>query len=182
MSIVHIIIAAILMASFAATTPIAAPAPDAVANAFQFYGASQTALPVKRDNGKRELRVRRDDIIPEVLLTRSELVRRTQSPVSGADANKCSPAQAVNSVSYTCGAGNSGPCCSINGWCGSNSYYCGGGCQSGYGSCVLPIIGLTYDADAGDSIWDVSTDNVFDAQVGDGIIYYGSDPTSGWPS
>lgn len=114
MSIVHIIIAAILMASFAATTPIAAPAPDAVADAFQFYGASQTAIPVKRDNGKRELRVRRDDIIPEVLLTRSELVRRTQSPVSGGNANKCSPAQAVNSVSYTCGAGNSGPCCSIN--------------------------------------------------------------------
>lgn len=114
MSIVHIIVAAILMASFAATTPIAEPAPNAVADAFQFYGASQTALPVKRDNGKRELRVRRDDIIPEALLTRSELVRRTQSPVSGDDANKCSPIHAVNSVSFTCGAGNDGPCCSIN--------------------------------------------------------------------
>lgn len=89
----------------------------------------------------------------------------------------------------------------LQGWCGANSYYCGGGCQGSYGSCVLPIIGLTYDADAGDSIWDVTTDNVFDAQVGDGIIYYGAgrtpiqmlsvsvpsnivslDPTAGWPS
>lgn len=185
------IVAAILMACFAIATPIAEPAPDAVADAFQFYGASQTATPIKRDNGKRELRVRRDDIIPEVLLTRSSLVRRTQSPISGDHANKCSPAQAVGGISFTCGTGNDGPCCSINvslqwlfevtsgltefqGWCGSNSYYCGGGCQGTYGSCVLPIIGLTYDADAGDSIWDVTTDNVFDAQVGDGIIYYGS--------
>lgn len=113
-SIVRIITAAVLMACFAAATPIAEPAPNAVADAFQFYGASQTAAPIKRDNGKRELRVRRDDIIPEVLLTRSELVRRTQSPVSGGDANKCSPIHAVNSVSFTCGAGNDGPCCSMN--------------------------------------------------------------------
>lgn len=191
------IVAAILMACFTIATPIAEPAPDAVADAFQFYGASQTAQPIKRDNGKRELRVRRDDVIPEALLTRSNLVRRTQSPVSGGDANKCSPVHAVGGISYTCGTGNDGPCCSINvslrvsrwlfkvtssltefqGWCGANSYYCGGGCQGSYGSCVLPIIGLTYDADAGDSIWDVSTDNVFDAQVGDGIIYYGSGMT-----
>lgn len=116
MSAVRVIVAAIFMVYFAVATPIAIaePVPDAVADPFQFYGASQTAAPIKRDIGKRELRVRGDDIIPEILLTRNELVRRTQSPISGGDANKCSPAQAVNSVSFSCGAGNDGPCCSIN--------------------------------------------------------------------
>lgn len=108
------IVAAILMACFTIATPIANPAPDAVADPFQFYGASQTAQPIKRDNGKRELRVRRDDVIPEALLTRSNLVRRTQSPISGDNANKCSPVNAIGGVSYTCGTGNDGPCCSIN--------------------------------------------------------------------
>lgn len=113
-SVVCTIVAAILMAFFTIATPIAEPAPNAVADPFQFYGASQTALPIKRDIEKRELRVRRDDIIPEVLLTRSKLVRRTQSPTSGDNANKCSPANAVGETSYTCGSGNDGPCCSIN--------------------------------------------------------------------
>lgn len=33
---------------------------------------------------------------------------------------------------------------------------------------------LAYDADVGDVIWDPITDNVFEAQIGDGIIYYGA--------
>jgi hypothetical protein len=43
-----------------------------------------------------------------------------------------------------------------------------------YGTCKTPYLQLTYDADAGDSIWDIVSDNVFDAQVGDGVLYYGS--------
>lgn len=103
-----LIAVAIFMASFVVASPIAVPEPDAVAEPFQFYGASQTATPA------RKLKLRRSDIIPEELLTRSELVRRTQSPTSGPNVNKCSPANAVGGVSYTCGVGNDGPCCSIN--------------------------------------------------------------------
>lgn len=111
-----LIATAILMASFVVATPVAAPAPDAVAEPFQFYGASQTAVPLKRrELEKRELKVRHDDIIPsELLKARSGLFKRTQSPTTGEHANKCSPTQAVGGIHYTCGTGNAGPCCSIN--------------------------------------------------------------------
>ncbi|CAZ81785.1 unnamed protein product [Tuber melanosporum] len=138
-----------------AANPVPNPTadPDPDPVAIQFYGASLTGIPIKR----------RDEE-PAVL------VKRTQSPTSGEHANN------------TCGAGNDGPCCSINGWCGSNSYYCGGGCQDDFGSCAIPYLQLTYDADAGDSIWDVISDNVFDAAVGDGLLYYGAGPAGGWPN
>lgn len=100
---------AIFMASCVTATPIAEPAPNAVAEPFQFYGASQTAAPAKRD-----LKIKRGDIIPTEFLTKRELVRRTQSPISGPNVNKCAPNNAVGGVAYTCGPGNDGPCCSIN--------------------------------------------------------------------
>ncbi|KAG0130009.1 hypothetical protein HOY82DRAFT_592253 [Tuber indicum] len=158
----------LLVAANPVPNPTADPDPDPVA--IQFYGASLTGIPIKR----------RDEE-PAVL------VKRTQSPTSGEHANKCGPNNQVGGVSCTCGAGNDGPCCSINGWCGSNSYYCGGGCQDDFGSCALPYLQLTYDADAGDSIWDIISDNVFDAAVGDGLLYYGAvygdtGPAGGWPN
>ncbi|KAG0641297.1 hypothetical protein HOY80DRAFT_1008582 [Tuber brumale] len=146
---------ALLVAANPVPNPTADPDPDPVA--IQFYGASLTGIPLKR----------RDEEEPAVL------VKRTQSPTSGEHANKCGPNNQVGGISCTCGAGNAGLCCSINGWCGANSYYCGGGCQDDFGSCAIPYLQLTYDADAGDSIWDIISDNVFDAAVGDGLLYYG---------
>jgi len=84
-----------LVAGIPVPDPTADPGPDPVA--IQFYGASLTGVPVKR----------RDEE-PAVL------VKRTQSPTSGADANKCGTNNQVGGVSFTCGAGNDGPCCSIN--------------------------------------------------------------------
>ncbi|KAL8905373.1 MAG: hypothetical protein Q9207_002684 [Kuettlingeria erythrocarpa] len=37
---------------------------------------------------------------------------------------------------YTCQGSSFGNCCSVNGWCGSTSAYCGTGCQSNFGSCT----------------------------------------------
>ncbi|KAK2017732.1 glycoside hydrolase/deacetylase [Colletotrichum eremochloae] len=36
----------------------------------------------------------------------------------------------------TCQGSTFGNCCSVNGWCGSTSAYCGTGCQSKYGTCT----------------------------------------------
>ncbi|KAK2022598.1 chitin binding protein, partial [Colletotrichum zoysiae] len=36
----------------------------------------------------------------------------------------------------TCQGSTFGNCCSVNGWCGSTSDYCGTGCQSKYGACA----------------------------------------------
>ncbi|KAK2064201.1 glycoside hydrolase/deacetylase [Colletotrichum caudatum] len=36
----------------------------------------------------------------------------------------------------TCQGSTFGNCCSVNGWCGSTSDYCGTGCQSKYGTCA----------------------------------------------
>ncbi|KAL8725417.1 MAG: hypothetical protein Q9166_007374 [cf. Caloplaca sp. 2 TL-2023] len=36
---------------------------------------------------------------------------------------------------YTCLGSSFGNCCSVNGWCGSTSAYCGTGCQPGFGTC-----------------------------------------------
>jgi len=87
---------ALLVAANPVPNPTADPDPDPVA--IQFYGASLTGIPLKR-RGEEE---------PAVL------VKRTQSPTSGEHANKCGPNNQVGGVSYTCGAGNAGPCCSIN--------------------------------------------------------------------
>lgn len=38
-------------------------------------------------------------------------------------------------TSFTCQGSTFGNCCSINGWCGSTSDYCGTGCQAGFGTC-----------------------------------------------
>lgn len=84
-----------LVAANPVPNPTADPDPDPVA--IQFYGASLTGVPLKR----------RDEE-PAVL------VKRTQSPTSGADANKCGTNNQVGGVSFTCGTGNDGPCCSIN--------------------------------------------------------------------
>src|SRR5437879_1138455 len=86
---------ALLVAANPIPNPTADPDPDPVA--VQFYGASLTGVPLKR----------RDEE-PAVL------VKRTQSPTSGPHANKCGPNNQVSGVSYTCGAGNDGLCCSIN--------------------------------------------------------------------
>ncbi|RPB26806.1 glycoside hydrolase/deacetylase [Terfezia boudieri ATCC MYA-4762] len=56
------------------------------------------------------------------------LVRRVESPD-----NTCGLAGAGNNHGYTCGT--TAPCCSQSGWCGSNTDYCGTGCQSAYGNC-----------------------------------------------
>ncbi|KAF2660521.1 carbohydrate esterase family 4 protein [Lophiostoma macrostomum CBS 122681] len=37
---------------------------------------------------------------------------------------------------YTCQGSTFGTCCSVNGWCGSTTDYCGTGCQSAFGSCT----------------------------------------------
>ncbi|RPA91170.1 hypothetical protein L873DRAFT_1795034 [Choiromyces venosus 120613-1] len=161
---------ALLVAANPVPNPTADPNPDPVA--VQFYGASLTGIPLKR---RDEAPVQARDEEPK------RLVKRTQSPISGPDANKCGT-NTVNGVSFTCMTGNAGLCCSGVGWCGSSSWYCGGACQVGYGSCVTPYLQLTYDADAGDSIWDVVSDNVFDAAVGDGLLYYGATPSGGWPA
>ncbi|KAL7276228.1 hypothetical protein RUND412_000786 [Rhizina undulata] len=188
---------AILLTFFALA--FASPAPkaeaEAVAEPWYFYGAIQsttttavverrTAAPEPVVISKRELMVRRDDIIPtELLAKRGDIQKRDQSPTSGTYANQCGPSNpGPNGEVWSCSTGNDGLCCSIHGWCGSNSYYCGGGCQNTYGSCILPYLQLTYDADAGDAIYDVTTDTYFDTEVGDGIMYYGATPTGGWPS
>lgn len=36
---------------------------------------------------------------------------------------------------FTCLNSGFGDCCSVNGWCGSSSTYCGTGCQSAFGTC-----------------------------------------------
>jgi len=46
----------------------------------------------------------------------------------------CGNTGAGNNLGYTCDG--SSPCCSQNGWCGSNSDYCGTGCQSAFGTCT----------------------------------------------
>ncbi|KAJ3065068.1 hypothetical protein HDU98_011535 [Podochytrium sp. JEL0797] len=61
----------------------------------------------------------------------------------------------------TCGSNNGGHsclgsmwgnCCSVNGWCGSTSAYCGTGCQGAYGSCTGgPTNQPTPDATCGSS-------------------------------
>ncbi|KAF2203411.1 glycoside hydrolase/deacetylase [Delitschia confertaspora ATCC 74209] len=40
-----------------------------------------------------------------------------------------------NNGGATCRGSTFGDCCSVAGWCGSSSVYCGDGCQSGYGTC-----------------------------------------------
>ncbi|KAL7275403.1 hypothetical protein RUND412_001654 [Rhizina undulata] len=180
---------AILLTFFAFA--LASPAPkaeaEAVAEPWYFYGAIQsstttapldrrTAAPEPVAISKRELVVRSDEIIPTELLTkRGNIQKRNLSPTSGTYANQCGPNNpGPSGIVYTCSPANFGPCCSINGWCGGDSYYCGGGCQDVYGSCILPYLQLTYDADAGDAIWDVNSDTVFDSEVGDGIMYFGA--------
>lgn len=90
-----ILFLASLIAANPVPNPTADPNPDPVA--IQFYGASLTGIPAKR----------RDEE-PAVL------VKRTQSPTSGEHANKCGTNNQVGGISYTCGTGNAGPCCSIN--------------------------------------------------------------------
>ncbi|KAI5799880.1 hypothetical protein EDC01DRAFT_523401 [Geopyxis carbonaria] len=160
---------------------VADPVPDAVAEPWRFFDSSASATPgafapgtgkVKReakDLGKRTLIVKRDDIIPEALLSRRDIVDKRAISTN----NECGPNRGGNSCGPK-GPTSAGPCCSQHGYCGENAWYCGGGCRSDFGSCAKPYLQLQYDADPGDMIWDVVTDNVFDAEVGDGIAYYGS--------
>ncbi|KAI6359417.1 hypothetical protein MCOR25_007072 [Pyricularia grisea] len=67
------------------------------------------------------------------------------TPSSSAAAASTSTVTSSNKVSQdaTCGGntGNTcqgsafGNCCSVNGWCGSTTNYCGSGCQRGFGTC-----------------------------------------------
>lgn len=95
-----------LVAASPVPNPTADPDPDPVA--MQFYGASLTGVPAK----KRDVAIERDEAsVPEA---KPKLMKRSQSPVSGADANKCGPTNKVGGVACFCGAGNDGLCCSIN--------------------------------------------------------------------
>jgi len=178
---------AALVAANPVPDPVAAPEANAVADPFQFFAATYSVTPTGDGASKRSelltVKVKRNDVIPEALLVRDpNLDKRTQSPVSGPDVNMCGLPNEVDGVAYTCGSGNAGPCCSIHGWCGSDAYYCGGGCDPNYGSCTTPLLQLQYDADDGDSIWNVGSDTYFDADVGDGVVYYGAWPSGGFPS
>jgi hypothetical protein len=98
----------VLVAAKPVPNPTAEPDPDPVA--FQFYGASLTGVPQRRD-----VVAERDDAnVPDPPLAKPKLMKRSQSPTSGADANKCGPTNQVGGVSCFCGTGNSGLCCSIN--------------------------------------------------------------------
>lgn len=46
---------------------------------------------------------------------------------------RCGP----NNGGFTCAGSVFGRCCSIFGYCGTSDFFCGGGCQSGYGQCGL---------------------------------------------
>lgn len=81
-----------------------------------------------------------------------------------------------------------GMCCGgidfYAGRCGSDQNYCAGGCQREWGACYFPKLLHAWDADAGDLIWNPETNNVFEAEVGDGMLYYGNGPEAGgaWPT
>ncbi|RPB23161.1 hypothetical protein L211DRAFT_787448 [Terfezia boudieri ATCC MYA-4762] len=110
------------------------------------------------------------------LLTRSEehmLFQRTypDTPTTGPNAGKCGA-----TAGYACTA-QMGPCCgghgTANNMCGDGQSYCAGGCQRAFGYCTEPRFQIAFDVDNGDIMWDPVTDNVFDANMGDGMIYFG---------
>ncbi|KAF8463089.1 hypothetical protein BDZ91DRAFT_698612 [Kalaharituber pfeilii] len=105
------------------------------------------------------------------LLTRGAMVEKRTSTPDGT----CGPAHG-----YTCTTWGYGMCCGMNNLCDQSYTSCGGGCQSAYGYCTEPTLQLAYDADFGDIIWDPVTDNVFDADLGDGMIFYGIPPEDDW--
>lgn len=57
--------------------------------------------------------------------------------------------------------------------CGDGQSYCAGACQKEFGWCTEPRFQIAFDVDNGDVMWDPVTDNVFDANMGDGMIYFG---------
>ncbi|KAF8428632.1 hypothetical protein EV426DRAFT_279165 [Tirmania nivea] len=70
------------------------------------------------------------------------LFRRIESPD-----NSCGLTEAGNNLGYTCGIAS--PCCSQHGWCGSDTNYCGAGCQSAYGNCSAITLTNTDDGICG---------------------------------
>jgi len=125
-------------------------------------------LKYKRSDGKLEIPGSRP------LMVRSPLVeKRTVTPDGTCGAPN----------GYSCAAQSVyGSCCGLDNWCETDQEHCGGGCQSSFGFCYDPIFQLAYDVDAGDVIWDPVSDNVFDAEMGDGMIFYGYPPEGDWPA
>lgn len=59
----------------------------------------------------------------------------TSTPTSGAALTVSTDATCGGTSGNTCKGSTFGNCCSVNGWCGSTSAYCGTGCQTGFGTC-----------------------------------------------
>jgi len=155
--------------------------------------AAAAAVPVAEAEAKEiEATKKRELTNIRPLLTRTEehmLFQRTypDTPTSGPDAGKCGA-----TAGYTCTA-QMGPCCggygTANNKCGDGQSYCAGACQPAFGWCTEPGFQIAFDVDNGDVMWDPVTDNVFDANMGDGMIYFGyppldpdTDDVIPWPS
>ncbi|KAK2000074.1 glycoside hydrolase/deacetylase [Colletotrichum falcatum] len=84
-------------------------------------------------------------VSPKACTSTSPATSKGTSPASASSASAASTSTALPvSLDATCGAtagktcqgSTFGNCCSVNGWCGSTSAYCGTGCQPGYGTCA----------------------------------------------
>ncbi|KAF8438258.1 hypothetical protein BGX38DRAFT_915741 [Terfezia claveryi] len=193
---VHLVVSAFA----AVATAAAVPAAEAKAEGDPFFHALNVGYASIPYINKREAEPEIEATKPKKreltnirpLLTRSKehmLLQRTypDTPTTGPNAGKCGA-----TAGYQCTA-QMGICCgghgAANNMCGFDQAYCAGACQKVFGFCTEPGFQIAFDVDDGDVIWDPITDNVFDANLGDGLIYFGYPPVDPetdevipWPS
>jgi len=62
--------------------------------------------------------------------------KTTSAPPAGATKTVSTDATCGGTNGFTCQGSAFGNCCSGSGWCGSDTAYCGPGCQKGFGTCT----------------------------------------------